>query len=261
MSSTIHIKPRVYKDRFNKKTLYLPIIVDDDQNVTLEALVDYALNTGRIAGLKSEAVLGIANGLCDAMYDQLIKGRCVEFGKYFRARPYINGKCNAQGKLAGDNNIVIRLTSGTGFKVSMSDVNVVSDINDNVARVDTIMSSSNGAKKNYALQGDDIMVLGARLCGKKDKKVKTIVQIWTADDKDCVTGDAPVAEINEFSCNGVNLIQFAWPNIEVGKKYALMVVHKRQNGIADISDPGFFETVDYLPVIKPAVRTERRAQN
>lgn len=243
MTPTIHIKPRVYNDPFNKKTLYLPIIVDKDQNVTLEALIYYAIDTGHIAGLKGEAVLSIVYGLCEAMREKLIEGKCVEFGKYFRARPYINGKCNAQGALAGNNKINIRLTSGTALRVSMSDVHVVSDVNDNIARVDFIMSHDDRAAQNRAVQGSDIMVYGENLCGKKEEKVKTIVQIWAAEGKDCVAGDAPVVEIDEFAVNGPALMRFAWPNIEVGKRFALKVVHKRTNGVADISDPCFFETV------------------
>ena len=59
----------------------------------------------------------------------------------------------------------------------------------------------------------------------------------------CVVG----YKIGEFAVNGPALMRFAWPNIEVGKRFALKVVHKRTNGVADISDPCFFETVGPSP--------------
>ena len=125
------------------KSIFVPSIVDRGDPMSLAGVIYNAIDTGRIAGLKTNAAKSVAEGICDQIYQELLKGNGIAFGKYFYIRLYLDGTVTGTAaQLTSDNHVNVRITQGNDFRVSLGDFTWTNTANDKSASVDYVMSST-----------------------------------------------------------------------------------------------------------------------
>lgn len=125
------------------KTIFVPAIVERNDPMSLAGVIYNAIDTGRIAGLKPNAAKAIAEGICDQMYQEILKGNGIAFEKYFYIRLYLDGTVeDASAQLSAANRVNVRLTQGSDFRVGRDDFAWTNIANDKSARLDYIVSGS-----------------------------------------------------------------------------------------------------------------------
>ena len=130
----------------SEEVAYVPVIQERDEPVTLAQVINHAIDTGRIAGLKTSAVESLAAGICDQMYQEFLDGDSVKFGDYFTAKLYLAGSVDSKtARVTGNDKVKlnVRLAQGTAFRVSKDDYSWTSVNDANAPFVDDIMSSTN----------------------------------------------------------------------------------------------------------------------
>ena len=136
----------------SEEVAYVPVIQDRDEPVTLAQVINHAIDTGRIAGLKTSAVESLAAGICDQMYQEFLEGDAVKFGDYFTAKLYLAGAVESKSARVTGNDKVklnVRLAQGTAFRVSKDDYSWTSVNDANAPYIDDIMSAT-GTKGEIA---------------------------------------------------------------------------------------------------------------
>ena len=135
---------RAQKDPSDEsKSIFVPSIVDRSDPVSLAGVIYNAIDTGRIAGLKTSAARSVAEGICDQIYQELLKGNGIAFGKYFYIRLYLDGTvAGTAAQLTSDNHVNVRITQGSDFRVNLGDFTWTNTANDRSAGVDYVMSAT-----------------------------------------------------------------------------------------------------------------------
>ena len=136
----------------SEEVAYVPVIQDRDEPVTLAQVINHAIDTGRIAGLKTSAVESLASGICDQMYQEFLDGDAVKFGDYFTAKLYLAGSVDSKtARVAGNDKVKlnVRLAQGTAFRVSKDDYSWTSVNDANAPFIEDIMSAT-GTKGEIA---------------------------------------------------------------------------------------------------------------
>ncbi len=105
----------------------VPVIVERLNPVELETVVENCIDRGLIAGLKTTAAHGIAEGVAAQIAREFSQGRGVQFGQYFYGRPYLSGTVDANGRLTSDNRINVRLYKGEAFRLTLDDFSFTFD--------------------------------------------------------------------------------------------------------------------------------------
>jgi len=129
----------------SEEVAYYPVIQDRDEPVTLAQVINHAIDTGRIAGLKVSAVESLAAGICDQMYQEFLEGDAVKFGDYFTAKLYLAGSVeDKSSRVTGNDNVKlnVRLAQGTAFRVSKDDYTWTSASDENAPYIDDVMSAT-----------------------------------------------------------------------------------------------------------------------
>ena len=127
------------------RTALYPEIKDRDEPVTLAQVIAHAIDTGRIAGLKTSAVESLAAGICDQMYQEFLEGDAVKFGEYFTARLYLKGSVDSKtARVTGNDNVKlnVRLAQGTAFRMNKDDFTWTSVNDANAPYIDDVMSAT-----------------------------------------------------------------------------------------------------------------------
>ena len=127
------------------RTALYPEIKDRDDPVTLAQVIAHAIDTGRIAGLKTSAVESLAAGICDQMYQEFLEGDAVKFGDYFTAKLFLAGSVEDKSSRVPGNDRVklnVRLAQGPAFRVSKDDYAWTSASDDNAPYIDNVMSAT-----------------------------------------------------------------------------------------------------------------------
>ena len=210
------------------KTLYRPAVVDRGVPVTLDQIVERAIDRGYLPGLKRESAQGVASGICEQMATELREGRSVKFGSYFRGLIYLKGTCDNDGKLGPDNAVNVRLIKGDGFKLSASDFTFQNVESENVPKLEFVISDCAGALRNKPVAGELLYVNGERLTGEG---TETTVELWATDATGAITGDDPVWFTGTFSITGPNLLAATMPNDIAAGRYIFKVLRQTQAGV------------------------------
>ena len=127
------------------RTALYPEIKDRDDPVTLAQVIAHAIDTGRIAGLKTSAVESLAAGICDQMYQEFLEGDAVKFGDYFTARLYLKGSVDSKtARVTGNDNVKlnVRLAQGTAFRMNKDDFTWTSVDDENAPFIENVMSAT-----------------------------------------------------------------------------------------------------------------------
>ena len=190
------------KDPTGQHKVLVPAIVERPDSLSLTQVVFNAIDTGRIAGLKPGAARNIAEGICDQMYQEFLKGNSIAFGQYFYAALYLDGTVGADGQLTDANKVNVRLRQGPDFKVSRADFNWSNIANDKTPKIEFAISAAAGASRGRLISGQAIMLNGLRF--GEDTDALSVTASWTVGD---VTSTATV----RIASSGDNLIACAWP--------------------------------------------------
>ena len=195
----------------------VPVIVERLNPVELETVVENCIDRGLIAGLKTTAAHGIAEGVAAQIAREFSLGRGVQFGQYFYGRPYLSGTVDANGRLTSDNRINVRLYKGEAFRLTLDDFSFTFDGAGDAVRIDSIYGDTTDAGGNTYGQ----LVAGApvKINGRN---------LYAAGDTDRVlfeeVGGGATVEVEGFDTQSADMLSFAWPaGLVAGKAYKVKV--------------------------------------
>lgn len=97
------------------------MVVERTPPADVSTLIERAIDTGRIAGLKTSAARGIAEATCEMIAQALANGEGVKFGEYFAVRMYLGGKLEtSDAPLTDENPLHARIITGKKLKIDRS---------------------------------------------------------------------------------------------------------------------------------------------
>ena len=197
---------------------FVPAIVDREQTVPLEEIINRAIDRGLIAGLKPSAANNVAQAVAEQMYAEFKKGRGVKFGNYFSARLYLNGLSDQDGKLTSANEVNVRFTNGSLFKLDRNMFSFSNVQGGDIPGAEFLVSNADGAERGKLIERESIMLNGVNLY--KEGDLGTKVSFFEIDP---ATGDISgeaTSEVTNFTTLGPNLLEFAFPAaLETGVSY------------------------------------------
>ena len=203
----------------------VPVIVERLNPVELETVVENCIDRGLIAGLKTTAAHGIAEGVAAQIAREFSQGRGVQFGQYFYGRPYLSGTVDANGRLTSDNRINVRLYKGEAFRLTLDDFSFTFDGAGDAVKIDSVYGDTTSAGGNtygQVVQGAPVKINGRNL--------------YAAGDTDKVTfaeaGGGATIEVTDFATQSADMLSFAWPaGLVPGKTYTVRVERTDVNGV------------------------------
>ena len=203
----------------------VPVIVERLNPVELETVVENCIDRGLIAGLKTTAAHGIAEGVAAQIAREFSQGRGVQFGQYFYGRPYLSGTVDANGRLTSDNRINVRLYKGEAFRLTLDDFSFTFDGAGDAVKIDSIYGDTTSAGGNtygQVVQGAPVKINGRNL--------------YAAGDTDKVTfaeaGGGAEVEVTDFATQSADMLSFAWPaGLVPGRSYEVKVERTDVNGV------------------------------
>ena len=211
------------------RDVIVPVIVERLNPVELETVVENCIDRGLIAGLKTTAAHGIAEGVAAQIAREFTLGRGVQFGQYFYGRPYLSGTVDANGRLTSDNRINVRLYKGEAFRLTLDDFSFTFDGAGDAVKIDSVYGDTTSAGGNtygQVVQGAPVKINGRNLyaAGDTDKVLFTEAG-----------GGAPV-EVTDFATQSADMLSFACPaGLVAGKTYAVKVERTDVNGVTRTS--------------------------
>ena len=222
----IQYEVRQQTNRATGGKIYVPSIIERPDSVSLEEIVEKAIDRGLIVAIKSNAAKGVADGVARQMLAEFKQGNGVKFGDYFYARLYLDGTTDGDGNLSeAKNGINVRLYKGDGFKLKLSDFKWTNVDGGNIPKLDYVISDTDGAERGLLVPDANVLVNGTALYGAADDSQKVVfTQIMGEND----VGDPQVVEITNFIAKGPNLLSFAYPAALVaGRAYKVHSVRLR----------------------------------
>ena len=211
------------------RDVIVPVIVERLNPVELETVVENCIDRGLIAGLKTTAAHGIAEGVAAQIAREFSLGRGVQFGQYFYGRPYLSGTVDANGRLTGGNRINVRLYKGEAFRLTLDDFSFTFDGAGDAVRIDSIYGDTTDPGGNTYGQ----LVAGApvKINGRN---------LYAAGDTDKVlfdeVGGGATVEVEGFDTQSADMLSFAWPaGLVAGKAYKVKVERTDVNGVTRTS--------------------------
>ena len=211
------------------RDVIVPVIVERLNPVELETVVENCIDRGLIAGLKTTAAHGIAEGVAAQIAREFTLGRGVQFGQYFYGRPYLSGTVDANGRLTGGNRINVRLYKGEAFRLTLDDFSFTFDGAGDAVKIDSIYGDTTDAGGNtygQLVAGAPVKVNGRNL--------------YAAGDTDKVlfdeAGGGATVAVEDFATQSADLLSFAWPaGLVAGKAYKVRVERTDVNGVTRTS--------------------------
>ena len=203
----------------------VPVIVERLNPVELETVVENCIDRGLIAGLKTTAAHGIAEGVAAQIAREFTLGRGVQFGQYFYGRPYLSGTVDANGRLTGGNRINVRLYKGEAFRLTLDDFSFTFDGAGDAVKIDSVYGDTTSAGGNtygQVVQGAPVKINGRNLYAAGDTNKVTFAEAG---------GGAPV-EVTDFATQSADMLSFAWPaGLVPGRSYEVKVERTDVNGV------------------------------
>ena len=213
-------------DRVNNRTIFVPTIVDREAPISLEGVIESAIDRGLVVGVKANAARAIAEGIAEELYHQFCLGRGIQFGQYFNGRLYLDGSSPSSDAMIGPGNGVnIRLVKGTLFKLRTEDFSWHLVGSENFPRVDFVLANDEGAVRgeirrhsSIAINGDNLAEATCTLSWKFGEEVRTAAATISARGANLLVIDCPA----EFSgiADGTE-VTFTVAKTADGKEYAV----------------------------------------
>ena len=207
----------------------VPVIVERLNPVELETVVENCIDRGLIAGLKTTAAHGIAEGVAAQIAREFTLGRGVQFGQYFYGRPYLSGTVDANGRVTSANRINVRLYKGEAFRLTLDDFSFTFDGAGDAVKIDSIYgdtTDTGGNTYGQLVTGAPVKVNGRNL--------------YAAGDTDRVlfdeVGGGATVEVEGFDTQSADMLSFACPaGLVAGKSYRVTVERTDVNGVTRTS--------------------------
>jgi len=137
-----------------------PAIVEREATLTLKDVIEHAIDTGRIVGLKGTAAETIEQAVLLQIDAELEAGNSVKFEDYFRIQLYLDGQTDANGTLTDENKIVPRFINGSQLGITRELYTLEYADGAECPNV-TEVKSANNAVPDWTVQGqDDVLVMG-----------------------------------------------------------------------------------------------------
>ena len=238
----IQYEVRQQTNRATGGKIYVPAIIERPDSVTLEQIVERAIDRGLMVAIKPNAARSVADGVARQMLEEFRQGNGVKFGDYFYARLYLDGTTDGDGTLTPDRNgINVRLYKGDGFKLSLGDYSWKNVDGGAIPGIDYLVSEADGAERGLLIPDANVMLCGTALCGEADDSQKVVFTQVMGDGDE---GDPQVVEVADFTTKGPNLLKFAWPAALVaGRTYSVFAQRLRggaayQSGSVEASVKG-----------------------
>ena len=207
------------------RDVIVPVIVERLNPVELETVVENCIDRGLIAGLKTTAAHGIAEGVAAQIAREFSQGRGVQFGQYFYGRPYLSGTVDANGRLTGDNRINVRLYKGEAFRLTLDDFSFTFDGAGDAVKIESVYGDTTSAGGNtygQVVQGAPVKINGRNLYAAGDTNKVTFAE----------TGGGAEVEVTDFATQSADMLSFAWPaGLVAGKTYDVKVERTDVNGV------------------------------
>ena len=207
----------------------VPVIVERLNPVELETVVENCIDRGLIAGLKTTAAHGIAEGVAAQIAREFSQGRGVQFGQYFYGRPYLSGTVDANGRLTSDNRINVRLYKGEAFRLTLDDFSFTFDGAGDAVKIDSVYGDTTGEGGNtygQVVQGAPVKINGRNLYAAGDTNKVTFAE----------AGGGASVEVTDFATQSADMLSFAWPTgLVPGRTYAVKVERTDVNGVTRTS--------------------------
>ena len=221
----IRWKPVPQQDPSDRtKMVTVPTIVERTEPIDLTQLAYNAIDTGRIAGLKTSAAESIGRGLAEQIGQTLAAGMGLKFGDYFYVRPYLSGTiATANSPLNPTaNKINVRLMPGEGLRLSNADFSFRNVLETGDAPViDNLTNSSSTQEPDQIVKSQGIRAQGSYLKVGADDVCKFV---WEND------GDREEAVVTP-SVNTNSTLDFAWPaalsDLDAGTIVTLEITYTR----------------------------------
>ena len=209
----------------------VPVIVERLNPVELETVVENCIDRGLIAGLKTTAAHGIAEGVAAQIAREFSQGRGVQFGQYFYGRPYLSGTVDANGRLTGANGINVRLYKGAEFRLTLDDFSFTFDGAGDAVKIDSVFGDTADAGGNT--YGQVVQGAAVKLNGRN---------LYAAGDTDKVTfseaGGTAAAVVTDFATQSADMLSFACPGgLVAGRRYLVEVERTDANGVTRRAAP------------------------
>ena len=186
----------------------------NERKQPLAYLVEKAIDTGRIAGLKPSAATGIAEAVAEMIAATLREGEGVKFGDYFTVRMYLDGTVDGPlASLGAANNINAKIITGSKLKISRDmfsfrNVNATGDD----PFIDEVQSDVDGAVNGIVRLGDPLAVIGSFLQLGEDDVVN--VYRKAAGSQETVSCGSVAA--SALTTNSNKLLRFPFAAIPLG---------------------------------------------
>ena len=180
------------------KTIYTPQIAERAETLSIDTVVDRAIDRGRILGMKPAPAKAVAEGVCDQVYQELLEGYGVSFGRYFDLRLYLDGTVDGPGgQLTDANKVNVRIKPGVAFRVNRENFSWSNAADEKCAVVDYVMSST-GTRGEIAKNNP--FDIEGRNFGTARSAIKVSLA-WTEGDE-AKTAEATVTGVgeNRISC-------------------------------------------------------------
>ena len=210
----IRYKVIAHDSQLAGRMIYVPQVVDRTEPQTLAYLVEKAIDTGRIAGLKPSAATGIAEAVAEMIAATLREGEGVKFGDYFTVRMYLDGTVDGPlASLGAANNINAKIITGSKLKISRDmfsfrNVNATGDD----PFIDEVQSDVDGAVNGIVRLGDPLAVIGSFLQLGADDVVN--VYRKAAGSQETVSCGSVAADA--LTTNSNKLLRFPFAAIPLG---------------------------------------------
>ena len=181
------------------RTIYVPMVVDRTEPIDLTTLIERAIDTGRIAGLKPSAAQSIAEGTCEMIAQVLREGEGVQFGEYFCVRMYLGGTVDGPlSSLTDKNPINAKIITGDKLKIDRSQFSFrnINNTDGGAPYLDEVQSDVDGAVNAVVEIGRGLAFIGSNLAlGEGD----AIVAKKRGEDGDTVVGTIRAADCTTSS--------------------------------------------------------------
>ena len=211
------------------KPTLVPVVTSRFQPVDLATVLENCIDRGLIAGLKSTAAQGIADGIAEQIAHEFTLGRGVKFGEYFYGRPYLTGQVDANGVLTSANKVKVNLYKGPSFKLAISDFTFTFDGSGDAVKVESIYgktaAANGGSIYGQIVANSPVVINGKNLFAVGD----TVKVVFEA-------GETKV-EVTDFSFASGDQLVFAWPATLTGTEYSVTVSRTDANDQTRSSSP------------------------
>ena len=223
----IRWKPVPQQDPSDRtKMVTVPTIVERTEPIDLTQLAYNAIDTGRIAGLKTSAAESIGRGLAEQIGQTLASGQGLKFGDYFYVRPYLSGTIPTANSSLNptSNKINVRLMPGDGLRLSNADFSFRNVLETGDAPViDNLTNSSSTQEPDQIVKGQGIRAQGSYLkVGADDVCKFTYMDPDTEERAEIVVTP---------SVNTNSTLDFSWPaalaDLDAGTVVTLEISYTR----------------------------------